>query len=117
MADDTRGASDALLTVRGALLEHAGKCEAERCVILENGLRAIDELGEIIETLEKRLRHSEFHRTANRRRMRRLGKYQGVLEKKIVRQRQALREFARPKKRASAHERAADLHRSLRSEP
>lgn len=78
--------------------------------------RDVIALLEEVETAERRLRHSEFHRTHHRRAMRRRGKTIEVLSAKIVRLRTALRE-QQGGKRLSQMERASDMHHSLRTGP
>jgi predicted RNase H-like nuclease (RuvC/YqgF family) len=74
----------------------------------------VERITEERDRLEKRLRHSEFHRAHNRRSMRERGKEIAKLSGRIERQREALRSLNGGKK-LTAHERAAELHSSLRS--
>lgn len=88
---------------------------------LEALLAENDRLANALEITEKRLRHSEFHRTSNRRSMRARGKLIVRLCGKIAKQRQALKErqgeVGKTARRKTAHTRAADLHHSLRRGP
>lgn len=70
-----------------------------------------------LETAERRLRHSEFHRVINRRTARKRGRVIRLLSEKCGRQRAALRQNGGGGKRLSAHERAAAVHHSLRTGP
>lgn len=78
---------------------------------------ALREAEERAATAENRLRHSEFHRSHNRRSMRERGKLIVTLTATIERQRAELRAAqVGGKRRLSGHTRAAELHRSLRQE-